>query len=122
MADEILIVANPSIPVSALTSEQVSDIYLLKTLSWPDGQRVIPVNRESSSEIRTHFNNSILKQENSELSTYWNQMHFKGRTPPLIQESDQAVALFIQKVPGAIGYISASTSLGNLKVLGRFHE
>ena len=118
LAEEMLI-ANSNISVSTLSSEQISEIYLLKILSWPDGQRIIPVNRESSSDVRSHFNSTVLKQDNAELSTYWNQMHFKGRIPPVTQESDQAVAAFVQKVPGAIGYVSATTAIGTAKVIGR---
>jgi ABC-type phosphate transport system substrate-binding protein len=46
-------------------------------------------------------------------------MHIKGKVPPLIQESDQSVLAFVQKVPGAIGYISAGMAPQNVKVLAR---
>jgi len=118
-ADEILIIASPSVPVSTLTHEQITEIYLLKNLSWADGGRIIPVNRETSSETRARFNSTVLKQDNAELSAYWNQMHFKGRMPPVIQESDQAMVAFVQKVPGAIGYVAASTPVGTAKIIGR---
>lgn len=118
-AGEIVIIANPSIPVSSLTLDQISNIYLLKTGTWADGMRIVPVNREFSSETRNHFNSVVLKADSSELSAYWNQMHFKGKTPPVVQESDQAMVAFVQNVPGAIGYVSAAASTGTVKVLGR---
>ena len=119
-SDEIVIIANPATQVSSLTPEQITNIYLLKTLSWTDGLHIVPVNRESSSEMRNRFNATVLKADSSELAAYWNQMHFKGRTPPVVQESDQAMVAFVQKVPGAIGYVSASTPTANVRVLGHF--
>ena len=118
-AEELLIIASPTVPISSLTHEQISEIYLLKSSSWSDGGRIIPVNRETASETRSRFNSTVLKQDNAELAAYWNQMHFKGKMPPVIQESDQAMVAFVQKVPGAIGYVAASTPVGNAKVIGR---
>jgi len=79
--------------------------------------RIVPVNRETGSNARTAFSTRILRQPQSALNTYWDRMHFKGMTPPLVQESDKAVLAFVQKVPGAIGYVSASTELKNVKIL-----
>lgn len=46
-------------------------------------------------------------------------MHFKGKLPPVVQESDQAVLAFVQKVPGAVGYVNAGVAPKNVKVLAR---
>jgi len=116
-AAEFVIIANPSVPVKALTQEELSDIYLLRTHVWDDGMRIIPVNRESGSNPRSLFSVRVLRQQQSALSAYWDKMHYKGMTPPLVQESDQSVLAFVQKVPGAIGYVSASMQLKNVKVL-----
>jgi ABC-type phosphate transport system substrate-binding protein len=116
-AADFVIIANPSVPVTSLTHEEVSDIYLLRTNVWDDGTRIVPVNRESGSNARAVFSARILRQQQSSLSVYWDKMHYKGMTPPLIQESDLAVLAFVQKVPGAIGYVSASMQLKNVKVL-----
>jgi ABC-type phosphate transport system substrate-binding protein len=117
LAADYIIVANPGVPVSSITLEDLSDIYLLRTIVWDDGKRIIPVNREAGSATRTLFSTRILRQRQEALSSYWDKMRFKGMTPPLIQESDQAVLAFVQKVPGAIGYVSPATDLKGVKVL-----
>ena len=116
-AADFVIIANPSVPVTSLSQDDLSDIYLLRTNAWDDGMRIVPVNRESSSNARAVFSARILKQQQSSLNAYWDKMHYKGMTPPLIQQSDQAVLAFVQKVPGAIGYVSTSLQLKNVKVL-----
>ena len=118
-ADELLVIAHPSVAVSSLSSEEVAAIYLLKTTSWQDGGNIVPVNREAASNVRTIFSDAILRHPPSALNAYWNQMHFKGKVPPLVQESDQAVLAFVQKVPGAIGYIKATVAPLNVKILNR---
>jgi ABC-type phosphate transport system substrate-binding protein len=117
-AEELLIIANPSVDAPApLTMSQIAAIYLLRTTAWPDGSRIIPVNREAASETRSKFTWSVLRQDNAALATYWNEMHFMGKLPPVVQESDQAMLAFVRKVPGSIGYISASTPAIGVKVL-----
>ncbi len=119
LADELLVIANPSVSVTNVSSDDLAAIYLLKMTAWPGGGNVVPVNREASSRIREAFSEAVLRQPPNALNAYWNQMHFKGKVPPLIQESDQAVLAFVQKVPGAVGYISAATQPQNVKVLSR---
>jgi ABC-type phosphate transport system substrate-binding protein len=119
-AEELVIIANPSVAVTGpLALRQVAAMYLLRITVWPDGSQIIPVNREVASELRAKFTSEVLKQDNSSLAAYWNEMHFQGKLPPLVQESERAMLAFVQNVPGAVGYISASTPAIDVKVLGR---
>lgn len=118
-AEELIIIAHSDVPVTRLSADELSSIYLLKTTVWNGGGNIVPVNREAASQVRTQFSDTVMHQPPNALSAYWNQMHFKGKTPPLIQESDQAVLAFVQRVPGAVGYISASVQPQNVKVLAR---
>lgn len=119
-ADGLLIVAHPAVTVaSPLTASQVAAIYLLRTPSWPDGHAIVPVNREAASAIRRQFTAVVLQQDNASLALYWNQMHFAGKSPPVVQESEQAVLAFVRRVPGALGYIDAATPPVGVSVIGR---
>jgi ABC-type phosphate transport system substrate-binding protein len=116
-AQELLVIANTSVNVAPLSVNDVAGLYLLKTTTWPDGSRIIPVNREAGSEARALFTARVLQEDNTSLTVYWNRMHFMGKMPPVIQQSEQAMLAFVQRVPGSIGYISASTAPVNVKVL-----
>lgn len=116
-AADYVIIANLSVPASSLSQDDLSGIYLLRTNVWDDGTRIVPVNRESGSNARAVFSARILKQQQSSLNSYWDRMQYKGVTPPLVQESDKAVLAFVQRVPGAIGYVSTSMDLKHVKVL-----
>jgi len=118
-AEELFVIAHPSVAVTNLSTDEIAAIYLLKTTSWQGGGNIVPVNREAASNTRTAFSDAVLRHPPSALNAYWNQMHFKGKVPPLVQESDQAVLAFVQKVPGSIGYISTSVSPQNVKVLAK---
>jgi ABC-type phosphate transport system substrate-binding protein len=119
-AEELLIIANPSVNVALpLTMREIEAIYLLRITTWPDGSHIVPVNREVSSAVRAKFTVEALQENNATLAAYWNEMHFQGKLPPVVQESEPAMLAFVQRVPGAIGYISASTAAEGVKVLSR---
>jgi len=114
---DVLVIANPGISVEQLTVEQLSAIYLAKMKTWPDGKKIIPVNREANSEIRAEFSGMVFKEPPEALADYWAKLKFKGEKPPLIQESDNSALLFVQRIPGAIAYVGKGTPLNGVKVL-----
>lgn len=120
-ASDLLVIANPAAgDVGPLSANAVAAIYLLRVTTWPNGTHIVPVNRELDSAMRTDFTALVLKQDLASLSVYWNEMHFKGKQPPVIQPSEAAMLAFVQRVPGAIGYIDAATAPSGVKVIGRF--
>lgn len=120
-ASDLLVIANPAAgDVGPMSANAIAAMYLLRLNAWPNGTHVIPVNRELGSAIRADFTALVLKQDLATLAAYWNEMHFKGKVPPLIQPSEAAMLAFVQKVPGAVGYIDAATAPVGVKVIGRF--
>lgn len=117
-AQGLFIVANPSVDVSApLTTDAIAAIYLLRITTWPDGTHIVPVNRETTSAARATFTADVLDEDNASLGAYWSEMHFKGKEPPVVQESEPAMLAFVRNVPGAIGYVSDATRPDGVKVL-----
>jgi len=111
-AKELLIIANKSVISQHLNREDLAYIFLLKRTRWPNGDPIIPVNRQASSKERSIFSERVLGRSARSLANYWNKMRFKGFRPPVIQESGRAVIAFVGHVPDAIGYVySHATSL-----------
>lgn len=118
--NQVIIIANLSLAMDSINESDLTKIYLLRQNFWPDGSPIIALNREANCPTRELFTTQVLKQTASALASHWQQMHFKGKTPPLVQESDQAVLVFVGKVPGAIGYISVDTPVStHVKVLAK---
>jgi ABC-type phosphate transport system substrate-binding protein len=117
-AEGLLIIANSAVNVAApLPIGQIAAIYLLRVTTWPDGSHIVPVNREATSRIREEFTSRVLQEDNADLTTYWNEMHFMGKLPPVVQESQEAMIAFIRNVPGSLGYFSGSVAPPDVKVL-----
>lgn len=117
-AEALLVIANSSVQVPApMKLDKLAAIYLLRITTWPDGRRIVPVNREALSTARKKFASEVLGEDNASLAVYWSEMHYKGKQPPVVQESEQSMLAFVQRVPGAIGYISASTAPDGVHVI-----
>ncbi|CAG1021884.1 hypothetical protein DOJK_01308 [Patescibacteria group bacterium] len=118
--NQVVIVANASLAINSINENELLRIYLLRQTFWSDGSPIIALNLEANSPTRDIFTTQVLKQTSSALANHWQQMHFKGKTPPLVQNSDQAILMFVEKVQGAIGYISSDTPVSNhVKVLAK---
>ena len=115
----IVIVANPRVPAASISMRALANIYLLRVTTWPNGEPIVPVNKMANSRIRRRFSMAVFGQPPIALAEYWNRVHFQGENPPLVLGSDRDVVDFVGKVPGAIGYVRASTPTKGVKVLGR---
>ncbi len=113
----LLIVANPSVPVSAVSLEDLTLIYLAQKRYWPDGTPGVPVNREPLSHSREYFSEQVFNRTPADMSQYWNRLLYVGKVPPLVQTSDAAILGFVRRVPGAIGYVAAGQATPGVKVL-----
>jgi len=118
--ESLSIIANPSLPVSQLTLEEVKDIYLLHNRQWSNSNPIVVINRPSGSEIRSRFEKEILGIVTKKYALHLERLHYQGVTLPVIQESTQAVIAFVQNVPGAIAYIEGTPNNNQVKVLMEF--
>jgi ABC-type phosphate transport system substrate-binding protein len=113
------VVVNSANAVSALPRDSVSRIFLKKTTTWPNDQKVVPVDQATNAPSRRAFSKAILARDPSEIAAYWNQMIFSGRgLPPVTKASDREVLDFVHDNPSAIGYVAGDTKVGDgVKVL-----
>jgi ABC-type phosphate transport system substrate-binding protein len=73
----------------------------------------MPVDQEKDALVREAFSNAILGRSPSQMESFWQQQIFSGKdVPPAKRKSDAEVIEFVSENPGAIGYVSASASLG----------
>jgi len=118
-AADYSVVVSKKAPFSALSSQQIRDIYLQKRHSVGD-KNVIAVNILGHDEVREIFETKILGMDRNRLNNYWIKQHFQGVTPPLTQSSFESVKTFILNVEGSIGYLPSEMVDSQLKVVYEF--
>ncbi|MFA5259855.1 MAG: phosphate ABC transporter substrate-binding protein [Candidatus Omnitrophota bacterium] len=106
--DGIAAVVNPVNDVSALTKQQLKDIYTGKISNWSqvggDNEKIVVISRDTSSGTFEAFGTLVLEGA-------------KVRPDALMQASNQAVASIVKRTPGAIGYVGLGFLSSSVKAL-----
>jgi phosphate transport system substrate-binding protein len=106
--DGIAVIVHPTTKITALTKQQLKDIYTGKISDWSalggEKQKIVVVSRDSSSGTFESFGEMALDKE-------------KVRRDALMQASNQAVASTVAKTPGSIGYVGLGYISSQVKAL-----
>ncbi len=80
----------------------------------------MPINLPATADARARFTAQIFDSTPEKLGSYWDKMLFKGETPPVTQNSEQAVIMFVERIKGAIGYVEIKPQSSQIKILQQF--
>ncbi|MBL6986830.1 MAG: hypothetical protein ISR72_07290 [Methylobacter sp.] len=117
---DLYIIANKDLPVVQLDKDDIAAIYLLKKKHWENGEDIMPINLPAQADARNRFTAAIFDSTPDKLGSYWDKMLFKGETPPVTQNSEQAVILFVERIKGAVGYVETKPRSPHIKILHQF--
>jgi len=117
-AQSYKVVVNSENPVSSVSSAKLSKYFLKKSAKWDNGNKVIPVDLSSKSDVRSQFSKAVHGKSVGSIKSYWQQYVFAGKgTPPVEKKSDAEVIEYVKRNPGAIGYVSAGADVSGVNVL-----
>lgn len=115
---DILIVTGAKSPSISLSQNQISDVFLGKITSLPDGSNAIPIDQAESSPLRDEFYSKVANKSASQAKAHWEILHFTGRgMPPREGMGSDAIKRILNSTPGAIGYIERSALDNSVKVI-----
>lgn len=107
-----VVVVNAANPVTEITSEDLSNLFLKRQIKWPTGIGVVPVDQDERAQVREPFSRQVHGRAPVAIRAYWQQQVFSGRdVPPVEKSSDAEVLRFVAETPGAIGYVRRGISL-----------
>lgn len=117
VADMVAVVSTKN-PVTALSKNQVMDIFLGKTSRFPDGSQAVPIDQVEGAAARDAFYASFASKSPAQLKAHWSKIIFTGRgqPPPEVANSVE-VRKFIVDNPNAIGYIEQEMVGGSVRAL-----
>jgi ABC-type phosphate transport system substrate-binding protein len=118
--ETVVVIVNSGNPVTELSSDEVSKMFLKKTSRWPGkDDKVLPVDLVDQSPLREAFSKQIHGKGTAAIKAYWQRMIFTGHDVPPPEKPSIAEALsYVRANPGAIGYAPAGADLGSgIKVL-----
>jgi ABC-type phosphate transport system substrate-binding protein len=124
--DSIVVIVNNSNPIDNLSMGELKKLFLSDRSRWDTGKAVAPVMLAPGAPERTSFLKIVCGMSDADLSKYFMQAAFTGKsaTPPKEVGSAGAVKAFVAGSPGAIGFVKAgdlpsgATTVNAVKVDG----
>lgn len=113
-AADVQVIANPDVTVTALTPNDLRDIFL-GSRTAVGGGAVEPVLRTGGA---THdaFLQAYIGKSDAALRNHFKTLVFTGKgAQPKAFATDAEVLKYVMSTRGAIGYVSASADTGNAK-------
>lgn len=116
-AADVKVIANPSVGASAVSAEELKNVFLGTKTALSDGSRVEPVLGKSGA-VHEEFLKSFLGKTDAALQTYYRSLVFTGKgSMPKVLGTDAEVVGYVAKTKGAVGYVSAAASTAGVKTL-----
>jgi ABC-type phosphate transport system substrate-binding protein len=112
------VVVSAKNPVAALSRAQVEDIFLGKTIRFPDGAPVVAIDQPEGSAVRDEFYNKVAGKTAAQVKAYWSKIIFTGRgqPPPSVSNTIEMMKR-IGANPAAIGYIDRNMINDSVRVV-----
>src|SRR6185436_2549070 len=94
--ESFVVIVNSANPVASLTAEEVSDLFFKKTMTWPGGTSVFPIDLSERFPAREAFSQRIHYKSTKAVRSHWLKMIFSGQgIPPPENNSAEATVAFV---------------------------
>lgn len=106
---EPVVVVNAASAISALSQDDVINIFLGRYRRLPNGGTAAPIDQPESSPLRAEFYRRLVNKDLNEVNAYWARLIFSGKTSPPLQAANSAevISLLVDSA-SSIGYIDRS--------------
>ena len=117
MAGDYVIIINKA-NSNAMDKEFVAKVYKGETKGWPSGDSVAAYDLPEDSPARAAFDQEVTGKSISQIKALWGQLVFSGKAvPPKKLDSDDEVKKAVASNKNAVGYISAGSADGSVRVI-----
>jgi len=117
-SESIVVITSAASSVSKLDKEQVANLFLGKSSSYPDGSAAVPIEQTDGSAAHEEFHKTVTEKSASQLKSYWSKMIFSGKgTAPKEAASNSVLLKLLAGNPAMIAYIDKNAVDKSVKVV-----
>lgn len=115
---DVVVVVGAKSAVGALTADQVSQIFLGKAATFPNGSQAVPVDQAEGAAPRNEFYTKVTAKDAAQVKSYWSKIIFTGKgQPPKEVPGNADVKKLVADNPNMIGYIDKSAVDASVKAV-----
>ncbi|MBF0435470.1 MAG: hypothetical protein HQL77_08875 [Magnetococcales bacterium] len=121
---DVVVIVNKSNPVTSMSSAQVSDLYLGRSRTFPDGSIAHVIDHAREAPLREEFFRRINGMPLNKVNTFWARLAVSGQImPPVTKTNSGDVILAVQEDSKAIGYVEDSPLIDGVVIqVLRLHD
>jgi ABC-type phosphate transport system substrate-binding protein len=113
---ELVVIVSAKNPTTSLTAQQVAQIYLGRSGTFPGGGAATPLDIRDGNALREEFYSKVTEKSPGQVKAYWAKQMFSGNgSPPRELGSAVEVRRAVAGDPSAIGYVDRSNLDGSVK-------
>lgn len=113
-----LIVITSSENTETIDENDIKNIFLGKTNSFPSGLKAEPINIISSHPDYERFARKVLKKTPSQLKAYWAKRVFTGKgLPPITVSTEEELLKRLKTKKNYISYITLNGSYKDIRMV-----
>jgi ABC-type phosphate transport system substrate-binding protein len=113
---ELVVIVNPKNPATSMSADQVAQVFLGRTSSFPGGGAATPVDQKEGAGQRDEFYAKVADKNPGQVKAYWSKQMFSGKgSPPKELGSSAEVKRAVAADPNAIGYVEKAAVDGTVK-------
>lgn len=103
---ELVVIVNPKNPAASMSAEQVAQVFLGRSTSFPGGAAATPLDQKEGVAVRDEFYTKVADKNPGQVKAYWAKQMFSGNgSPPRELGSSAEVKRAVAADPSAIGYV-----------------
>lgn len=116
-AGEVTLIVNEGVGLDSISAGDIKNIMLGKSKKWDDGTKVV-IGTLKKGDVHEAFTTSIAGKTGSQFKSTWKKLVITGKgIQPKSFADEVALMEYVAKTKGAVGYVSAGTSLSGVKEL-----
>jgi len=109
---DVAVIVNSETGLSALTREELVNIYMGRLRRFPNGEAALPLDLPADSPEKNQFYRALVNKSLADIDAYWARLLFSGRTSP--PETVNTADRMLDKVAAnanAVGYANLDAAL-----------
>lgn len=115
---QVVVIISSKNPISKLTADQVSQIFLGQSKTYYTGAMCEPLDQAEGAAARNDFYQKVTGKNAAQLKAHWSKLTFSGKAqPPQALANNQAIVKMVADNPKFIGYVDKAAVDATVKVV-----
>ena len=117
LSAQTVVIISMKNPISKLTKDQVSQIFLGQARTFYTGGQAEPLDLPESSDLRKDFYDKALGKNPAQMKAHWSKLSFSGQGQPPKALTPAELVKLVAENPKYIGYVDAAAVTSGVKVV-----